>query len=134
MFSISIRNLLPRDDVETGRTGVSYGRPVDWCHSEPRERVMEVEEFLAVVAVFALVVIPALALTARYALKPIVEAIVVLRDGLAGRRVDEDVHRRLSVIESELSDLSGAVRRLVEVHQYDRQLSSSVHPDGDPPG
>jgi hypothetical protein len=84
--------------------------------------------------VFALVVIPALALTARYALKPIVEAIVVLRDGLAGRRVDEDVHRRLSVIESELSDLSGAVRRLVEVHQYDRQLSSSVHPDGDPPG
>lgn len=83
---------------------------------------MQVDEFLAIVAVFALIVIPALALTARYALRPIVEAIVVLRDGLAGPRVDEEVHHRLSVIESELSELSGAVRRLVEVQQYDRQL------------
>jgi hypothetical protein len=92
---------------------------------------MQVDEFLAIVAVFALIVIPSLALTARYALRPIVEAIVVLRDGLAGRRIDEDVHQRLAVIESELSECSGAVRRLVEVQQYDRQLAGRSSPEGD---
>ena len=87
---------------------------------------MQVDEFLAIVAVFAIIVIPCLAITARFALRPIVEAIIVLRDGLAGRHVESDVESRLTVIESELAELSGAVRQLVDVHRYERELSSGA--------
>ncbi|MEN8375318.1 MAG: hypothetical protein ABFS34_07705 [Gemmatimonadota bacterium] len=85
---------------------------------------MDVEEFLAVVAVFAIIVLPALALTSRFALKPIVEAIIMLREGLAGKKPDEDAQHRLTMIEAELSELGASVRRLADAHEYDRQLTA----------
>lgn len=85
---------------------------------------MDTDEFIAIVAVFALVVVPALGLTARFALKPIVEALIVLRDGLIGRRLPDDVERRLAAIEAELAGLGGAVRRLVDVQRNDRELAA----------
>lgn len=93
---------------------------------------MDVEEFAAILALLALVVIPALALTARFTLKPIVEAIIGLREGLMGRRPDEDVQRRLAMIEAELADLGSAVRRLADVHEYDRKLASGAARDSEP--
>ena len=85
---------------------------------------MDTDEFIAIVAVFALIVVPALGLTARFALKPIVEALIVLRDGLIGRRLPDDVERRLAAIEAELTELGGAVRRLSDVQRYDRELAA----------
>jgi len=85
---------------------------------------MDTDEFIAIVAVLALVVVPALGLTARFALKPIVEAIIVLRDGLIGRRLPDDVEHRLAAIEAELAELGGAVRRLSDVQRYDRELTA----------
>lgn len=87
---------------------------------------MQVDDLLAVMALLALVVVPALALTARFTLKPIVEAIIGLREGLIGRRPDEDVQQRLAMIEAELADLGSAVRRLAEVHEYDRKLAGGA--------
>jgi hypothetical protein len=86
---------------------------------------MAVDEFMGIVALFAVLVLPALALTSRFALKPIVEAIIMLREGLAGgKKPDEDVQHRLGMIEAELSELGSAVRRLADAHEYDRQLAS----------
>ncbi len=92
---------------------------------------MQVDEIAGILALLALVVVPALALTARFTLKPIVEAIIGLREGLMGRRPDEDVHQRLAVIETELAELGSAVRRLADIHEYDRKLASgsAVEPD-----
>ncbi|HUG00376.1 MAG TPA: hypothetical protein VML95_00795 [Longimicrobiales bacterium] len=59
------------------------------------------------------------------------EAILGLRDGLAGRRVDDGLHQRLAVIESELAELGGAVRRLADIHEYDRKLASGASVDAE---
>lgn len=93
---------------------------------------MDTDEFIAIVAVFALIVVPALGLTARFALKPIVEALIVLRDGLIGRRLPDDVERRLAAIEAELAELGGAVRRLVDVQSYDRELAAGSAKQDEP--
>ncbi|MGQ0815607.1 MAG: hypothetical protein ACT4O1_14320 [Gemmatimonadota bacterium] len=87
---------------------------------------MDTDEFLIVLASICLVFIPALALTARFALKPIVESIVQLRQafsgtGTAGR--DSEIRN----LHQEIAEL----RRLVEdlqTRDFDRALTA---PHGD---
>jgi hypothetical protein len=83
---------------------------------------MDTEEMLIVMGSIVLVFIPALALTARFALKPIVEAIIRLREGFTSTPREVASDQRLLRMEQQLSALQ---RRLDEVEKagtFERQL------------
>lgn len=82
--------------------------------------------FLAL-GIIVLIFIPTLALTARFALRPIVEAIIRLREGLLGdpsRSIETD---RMAAIESELAELRQEVRALADVREFHRELAVADH-------
>ena len=76
----------------------------------------------AVIMGISVVLIPIMGLTARYSLKPIVQ---VMDRYLHGRDTEESVQiveRRLALLEQQLDDMQGSLRRLVEVSEFDAQL------------
>jgi hypothetical protein len=79
------------------------------------------DEIIILLVTLVVIVVPALAVTARIAVRPLVEAIIRLREGLAGPppgvRSEE-----LQAIRDELADLRRTVERLAEIRQFDRQL------------
>jgi len=74
-----------------------------------------------------LIMIPVVGLTARMAMKPIVEAVVRLRESSgAGGAASSDVlalQQRVAVLEQQLQGVESTVQHLAEVRQFDRQLS-----------
>lgn len=74
--------------------------------------------------------IPVIALSARFAIRPIAEAIVRLREG-QGRGSDEMMQlqdRRVSLLEAELQAVHGTLERLVEAERFRSELESSRIP------
>ena len=79
-------------------------------------------ELIGVIMGTAIVLIPVIGLTARFALKPIV---TVLGRYLRGKDTEESVQiveRRLALLEQQLDDVQGSLRRLLEVSEFDAQL------------
>ncbi len=72
-----------------------------------------------------LLMIPVVGLTARFALKPIVESMVRLRESsAAGASGDvQALQQRVAVLEQQLQGVESTVQHLAEVRQFDRQLS-----------
>lgn len=79
------------------------------------------EDLLTLIGATVLVFIPALAITARFALRPMVEAIIRLREGLVGNPT-ASLEARLGRLEAELADLRSTIELLVESQQFDREL------------
>jgi hypothetical protein len=81
-------------------------------------------EFLAVMAmIFTVVLIPILGLTARFALKPTVEALGQL---LRQRESEEGLllmERRTALLEQQVELMEGALRRAEEANAFHRQLA-----------
>lgn len=76
---------------------------------------------IGMMAVFGLIVVPSLGLTARFALKPIVESIIKMRDALDYQRpVLEDP--RVSALQQEVIELRETVDRLAAAAEFDAQL------------
>ncbi|MGH7474956.1 MAG: hypothetical protein ACRELD_01570 [Longimicrobiales bacterium] len=71
---------------------------------------------------------PALALAARLAIRPVVDAIVHLRESLAATD-SRTRDRRLAALEAEVSSLGVEVRRLSESEGFSRQLSQATSPE-----
>ncbi len=85
---------------------------------------MNSDDILGYAVVIALIIIPALAFTARFALKPIVESVLRLRDALdTERRAVEDP--RVPMLQQEISDLRDSVDRLTAAVDFDTQLRAS---------
>lgn len=86
---------------------------------------MDSKDFFAFVAFVGVVMVPVLAVTARFALKPIVESIVRLREGLAAKPQttigDPD---QLRLLQQEVSDLRTAVEQLRDVVEFERALKA----------
>ncbi|HEX6557978.1 MAG TPA: hypothetical protein VF021_00905 [Longimicrobiales bacterium] len=85
---------------------------------------MDFKDVMAFMAFMAIVFIPALAITARFALKPIVESIVRLREAFsAGPKqpavADPD---QLRLLQQEVSDLRVSVEHLRDVVEFERAL------------
>jgi hypothetical protein len=73
-----------------------------------------------------LLMIPVVGLTARFALKPIVESMVRLRESSGSAAASNDVlalQQRVAVLEQQLQGMESTVQHLAEVKQFDRQLS-----------
>lgn len=84
------------------------------------------EDLAVVLVTFIVLGIPILGLTARFALKPIVESIVRLReafnqDALSSGVSPEEVVR----LEQEIGELREQVHRLTEAAEFDRKLLGS---------
>lgn len=70
------------------------------------------------------VLIPIAGLTARFALKPIVEAIARMREvqaGATGRELNL-LEQRVSLLEQQYQTLDNTVERIAEIKDFDRQL------------
>jgi len=81
-------------------------------------------EFLAVVAMaFTIVLIPILGLTARFALKPTVEALGTLLRQKGSEESLLLMERRMSLMEQQLELMEGTLRRVDEATSFDRQLT-----------
>jgi hypothetical protein len=93
---------------------------------------MTSEEFYAiasiVVALFAgaAILIPILALSARFALKPVMETWTRFRQS---ETTDQDKllqDRRIALLEAEVQNLHQLVQQRLEAHEFERKLSAPV--------
>lgn len=84
----------------------------------------------AVIMGISVVLIPVIGVTARFALKPLVEA---LGRGFEHKGLDETVQileRRMALMEQQMESMDGSVRRLADAAEFDRALGSG--PDSPP--
>ncbi len=81
-------------------------------------------DIVGLVAVIAIFLIPSIGLTARFALKPIVESVLRLRDALDRERgAIEDP--RVPALQQEVVELRESVERLTAAVDFDTQLRAS---------
>lgn len=71
-----------------------------------------------------IVLIPVAGLTARFALKPVVEAIFKVRENTTGARDAAVLERRVALLEQQLRHVEGSMERLVEDSEFRRQLEA----------
>ena len=76
----------------------------------------------AIVMGSLIVLIPIAGLTARFALKPIMEAIGKAKESQARTAELATLEQRVALLESQYSHLEGSVDRLAETREFDRQL------------
>lgn len=83
---------------------------------------MDVESVLEPLLIVSLVVLPALAVTLRIALRPVVEAIVRMREMFVSRPDARLTEARMARMEDEMAELRAMVRRTLEAADFDRRL------------
>ena len=91
---------------------------------------IDLTALVATIMGISIVLVPVIGLTARFALKPTVEALSRLFEH---RGLDESVQileRRMALMEQQLEAMDGSVRRLAEAAEFHRALESG---DTDPP-
>ncbi|HSG48509.1 MAG TPA: hypothetical protein VLA43_11890 [Longimicrobiales bacterium] len=87
---------------------------------------IDLTAIVAVVMGMMVVLIPIAGLTARFALKPVVESLAKL---FVSRTVEETVQitdRRVALLEQQVESLEGLVARLQEERAFDRELGSGA--------
>jgi hypothetical protein len=85
---------------------------------------MDAKEFTQMAVVFAVVVVPALGLTMRFALKPFVDAILRLKEGGVLPSADPATAAELRIMREELLEMRQTVRRLEEADSFHRELGA----------
>ena len=85
---------------------------------------IDLTSLLAVFMGISIVLVPVIGLTARFALKPAVEALSHLFDK---KGLDESVallERRMALMETQMESLDSSLKRLAEVGEFHRALSA----------
>jgi hypothetical protein len=70
------------------------------------------------------VLTPVVALSARFAMRPIVDAMIRLREAQGATRNSELQDRRIALLESEIQGLQHTVRSLADAEDFRRQLAA----------
>ncbi|MDX1675293.1 MAG: hypothetical protein R3314_10905 [Longimicrobiales bacterium] len=84
------------------------------------------DEWMIVLVTFFVIGIPVMGLTARLAIKPLVESIIRVREAFLQEGRDEAVSARdVERLEAEVRELREQVHRLTEAAEFDRKLLSS---------
>ena len=78
---------------------------------------MDSDAIVGLVAVVGLILIPSLGLTARFALKPIIESMLKIREALDRSRAPAE-DARLTALETRLGSLEDAVERIAAVKAH----------------
>ncbi len=85
---------------------------------------IDVTGLVAVVMGISVVLVPVIGLTARFALKPTVEALSKFFESKGQEEALAILERRQALLEGQIEQLDGALRRLSEAQEFDRQLGS----------
>lgn len=83
---------------------------------------IDFEALIAVIMGISIVLIPVAGLTARYALKPIVDAIGRYFEGKGTEEAAKIAERRLALLEQQIDEMQGTLNRLVEVSEFNASL------------
>lgn len=81
------------------------------------------EDIVAIISLTVLIGIPVLAISVRIALKPVVEAIVRVREGFSTETAALQA-RRFERLEGEMDGLRAEVERLREAEEFQRRLEA----------
>src|SRR5690606_20362296 len=95
---------------------------------------VDLTAIVAIVMGMSLFLIPIIGLTARFALKPTVEALSRFFEGRGQDESLKNMERRLALLEQQIDVLEGAVRRVEEVTEFESKLRREVTPESLPPG
>jgi hypothetical protein len=82
-------------------------------------------DLTSVIAVFmgiSIVLIPVIGLTARFALKPTVEALSRVFESRGSEESVRMLEQRLSLLEQQLDAMEGSLRRIEDATRFDAQL------------
>jgi hypothetical protein len=85
---------------------------------------VDIVALVSVILGISVVLVPVIGLTARFALKPVVEALARVFES---RSVDETVRileRRVELQEQLIESLQASVEKLSETQEFDRQLAA----------
>ena len=99
--------------------------------------------FISGLAIFLgmlVVLIPIAGLTARFALKPVMEALGKYRETQSDRQMQALLERRVSLMEEQLHSMDRSLRELVDESEFRRELESGrgqraaalPHPSAEP--
>ena len=89
---------------------------------------IDLTALVAVIMGTSIVLVPVIGLTARFALKPTVEALGRFFEGKGTEESVTIVERRLALLEQQIEVLQGSVDRLVDVAEFDSQLRGKEAP------
>ena len=90
----------------------------------PTVMPIDVTAIVAIIMGMMVVLIPIAGVTARFALKPIAEAVARVREASGTTRELQVVEQRLSLLEQQLSNLETDVREIEDKSDFDRQLAA----------
>lgn len=85
---------------------------------------VELTALVGAIGGILIVLIPVAGLTARFALKPIVEAISRAREIQGGNREAALLEKRVALLEQQIHNMEGSMERLVEDSEFRRQLDA----------
>ncbi len=88
---------------------------------------MQPDDILGYAVVIALIIVPALAFTARFALKPMVESMLRIRDSLDRERPTPD-DRRLRALEERVAAMESQLDRVAQAVEFDASLHAGSRP------
>lgn len=84
-------------------------------------------DLTAVLGVFLgclIVLIPLAGITARFTIRPIVDAIARMREAQGASRDIELLEKRLALLEQQLQSMESSLDRLTEQQDFDRRLAA----------
>ena len=92
---------------------------------------VDLTALVAVILGISIVLVPVMGLTARFAFKPVVEALARIFEDRNADETMRMLERRLELQEHELSAMNAAIRQLAEAHDFERQLTAPRTPAQD---
>jgi hypothetical protein len=90
---------------------------------------IDITALVATVLGISIVLIPVIGLTARFALKPAVEALSRLFENRNTHEAIEILERRMELQEHQIEALQNALRSLTEERDFDRRLAAPPSPE-----
>ena len=87
---------------------------------------VDLTSLVAVILGISVVLVPVIGVTARFAFKPIVDA---LGRGFEHKGLEETVQileRRMALMEQQMESMDGSLRRLADVAEFDRALGTGT--------
>lgn len=90
---------------------------------------VDLTSVIAVIMGISVVLIPVIGLTARFALKPTVEALSRIFEGRSTDEAVQILERRVALLEQQVESYEGALRRVEDKAAFDRQLRSGEPDD-----
>ena len=79
---------------------------------------------VSVILGISIVLIPIIGLTARFALKPVVEALARVFESRSADETVRILERRVELQEQQIEALQSSLEKLSETHEFDRQLAA----------